>query len=95
MTGHDCGHICCDERSDPYHDHFLTPEQCCASGKPDDILTQIKTALAEVYTPEGCRIWMGAKQQQWGGLTVDEMLERGRGDEVLATIDRLASGSFG
>lgn len=27
---HDCGHACCDERSDPHHDHFLTPDVCPA-----------------------------------------------------------------
>lgn len=25
---HDCGHICCDEPNDPFHDHFLTADQC-------------------------------------------------------------------
>lgn len=25
----DCGHDCCDCRSDPHHDHFLSPEHCC------------------------------------------------------------------
>lgn len=25
----DCGHACCDERSDPHHDHFLPAGRCC------------------------------------------------------------------
>lgn len=24
----DCGHLCCDERHDPLHDHFLAPHIC-------------------------------------------------------------------
>ena len=28
----DCGHLCCDDRGDPYHDHFLTPAQCRSCG---------------------------------------------------------------
>lgn len=30
---HDCGHRCCDERTDPLHDHFLSPNECppCSS----------------------------------------------------------------
>jgi hypothetical protein len=26
----DCGHECCDDRHNPFHDHFLDPEDCCA-----------------------------------------------------------------
>lgn len=31
-----CGHICCDERDDPLHDHFLRPVDCpsCRSSHP-------------------------------------------------------------
>lgn len=33
----DCGHACCDERGDPMHDHFLSPEQCppCRGSNPE------------------------------------------------------------
>lgn len=24
----DCRHLCCDDRSNPFHDHFLPPDQC-------------------------------------------------------------------
>ncbi len=60
-----------------------------------DILTQVELALAEVYTPEGMAIWMKAEHKQWDGWTVSEMLNHGRGDEVLQVIDQLASGAFG
>lgn len=31
----DCGHVCCDERGDPFHGHFLTPADCtlCAAAR--------------------------------------------------------------
>ena len=45
--------------------------------------------LAEVYKPEGVHIWMTAKHQQFGGLTVDEMIAAGRKEEVLAAAEGL------
>jgi len=60
-----------------------------------DILTRIEEALAEVYDPEGVEIWMMASHKQWDGWTVSEMLNHGRGDEVLAAVERLATGAFG
>lgn len=55
---------------------------------------RIREALAEVYTDQGVEVWMRAPHKQWGGLTVDEMIAAERTDEVLAVIDRLASGVF-
>lgn len=26
----DCGHVCCDERDDPNHDHSLDPADCAS-----------------------------------------------------------------
>lgn len=26
--GHDCGHRCCNDRHNPLHDHFLSPDEC-------------------------------------------------------------------
>lgn len=26
----DCWHSCCEERHNPHHDHFLSPDQCPA-----------------------------------------------------------------
>lgn len=60
-----------------------------------DIYTLIRDELEKVYTPEGCDIWLDAEHEQFGGKTVSQMLSLGRGQEVLAAIDRLASGAFG
>jgi hypothetical protein len=60
-----------------------------------DILTQVEEGLAKVYKPEGVAIWMAAEHEQWEGWTVSEMLNHGRGPEVLAAIDRLQVGSMG
>lgn len=60
-----------------------------------DMWERIREALAEVFTPEGVDIWMAAEHRQFGGWTVTEMVNHNRGDEVLAAIDRLASGAFG
>ncbi len=37
MTG--CGHVCCDERTDPHHDHFLPSADCvhCQRMKPPKV----------------------------------------------------------
>lgn len=34
---HDCGHVCCDERQDPLHDHFLAASSCprCTAPTPE------------------------------------------------------------
>jgi hypothetical protein len=28
MTTTDCGHCCCEIRSNPYHEHVCAPEEC-------------------------------------------------------------------
>lgn len=60
----------------------------------DEIIVQIQRALAEVYTPEGVAIWMTAPHKQWNGWTVSEMVNHGRGQDVLALVDQLAWGNF-
>lgn len=55
---------------------------------------QVRRALADVYTPEGVALWMEREHAEWH-MTVDEMFAAGRGDEVLAKVDRLASGAMG
>lgn len=32
----DCGHACCDERTDPFHDHFLTADECPSCARSTD-----------------------------------------------------------
>ena len=60
-----------------------------------DIYEKIRDGLAEIYTPEGVDIWLASEHKRWDGWTVSEMVNHGRGDEVLAAIDQLASGAFG
>ena len=55
----------------------------------------IRAALAEVYRPEGVEIWMTAPHRSFGGLSAEQMVERGRASEVLAEIERLTTGAFG
>jgi hypothetical protein len=56
---------------------------------------RIREALAEVYRPDGVDLWMTAPHRSFGGLSATEMIERGRTEEVLAEIERLATGAFG
>lgn len=55
---------------------------------------ELRRLLAEVYRPEGVDIWLTAKHEQFGGLTVDEMMDADREDEVLAAAERLVTGAF-
>jgi hypothetical protein len=41
---HDCGHLGCDTRQDPFHDHFLSPADCGCHER----LAAIETAAAEL-----------------------------------------------
>jgi hypothetical protein len=50
----------------------------------------LRRVLADVYKPEGVRIWLTTKHRQFGGLTVDEMIAAGRKEEVLAAAESLA-----
>lgn len=58
---------------------------------PDETLRRL---LGEVYRPEGVDIWLSAKHQQFGGLTVDEMKAAGRMDEVFTVVHQLTDGAF-
>jgi hypothetical protein len=55
---------------------------------------ELRDLLAEVYLPEGVEVWLTAKHRQFGGLTVDEMMDTDREDEVLAAAERLVTGAF-
>lgn len=55
---------------------------------------ELREMLAEVYRPEGVAIWLTARHSQFGGLTVDEMMDADREDEVLAAVERLITGAF-
>lgn len=52
IKGGDCGHECCDERSNPFHDHFLNPEVCpvCAAHQTTQayLRAEIERVAAEI-----------------------------------------------
>lgn len=57
-------------------------------------LPRLRRELAHVYHAEGVDIWLSGQHQQFGGLTVDEMAEARRIDEVFAAVERLLTGAF-
>jgi hypothetical protein len=50
---------------------------------------KLRSMLSEVYTDEGAAIWMNRPHPRWSGLTVPEMVARGRGDEVMRAAESL------
>jgi len=48
--------------------------------------------LSAVYSPEGVSIWLDAPRSEWGELTPVEMVDGGRGAEVLERARSLAGG---
>lgn len=54
-----------------------------------DELRAVESVLADVYEPEGVRIWLRAKQVRFGGRTALEMIGAGHGDQVLAAAKSL------
>lgn len=54
----------------------------------------LRSLLSEVYTPESVDIWLTAAHRQFGDLTVKEMEQAGRLDEVVAAAARLVTGAY-
>jgi hypothetical protein len=44
----DCGHLCCPERQMPFHDHFLSPEQCPTCAAHRERLAIMAAAAADL-----------------------------------------------
>ncbi len=44
----DCGHLCCPERQMPFHDHFLSPDQCPTCGVHRTEMAAIQAAGADL-----------------------------------------------
>lgn len=44
----DCGHLCCPERQMPFHDHFLSPDQCPTCAVHQARLAGIEAAGADL-----------------------------------------------
>lgn len=59
-----------------------------------DIRAQVEALLAEVYLPEGVQIWLHAKHR-WSGMErAVDLIDGGRGAEVLAAAERLVGGAW-
>jgi DNA-binding transcriptional regulator YiaG len=50
--------------------------------------------VSEVYTPEGVDIWIHSRNRELGGRKPIELLIDGEFEQVLASIERLASGAM-
>lgn len=53
-TYHDCRHLCCPQRSNPWHEHFLQPTECpgCARTAPCAPFSSTQPAEADGETPQ-------------------------------------------
>lgn len=47
---HDCGHTCCDTRHDPFHDHFLSVEQCPSCKRDADQLASLESEAKDLIS---------------------------------------------
>jgi hypothetical protein len=47
-----------------------------------------------VYKPEGVDIWVHGRNRDLGGQKPIDLLHAGRFEEVLAAVERLASGAM-
>ena len=50
---HDCGHACCDEPHDPFHDHFLSVEACPSCQRLRDLEAAADDLTARMDAAEG------------------------------------------
>lgn len=57
-------------------------------------LHYIVERLRDVYKPEGVDIWIHARNRDLGGEKPIDLLGSGRFEEVLAAVERLASGAM-
>lgn len=60
----------------------------------DQATSHIETLLAEVYEPEGVRIWMTSPHRWFKDKSAVEMIADGRVKEVLAAVNILIDGAF-
>lgn len=49
--------------------------------------------LADIYEPRDARIWLFARQRLLNDRIPAELIQQGRVDEVLASIDQLLDGA--
>lgn len=57
-------------------------------------IAAIRAVFDTVYQPDQWVPWLTTPAPVFGGSTAEALIESGRGDEVLAALDALASGTF-
>ena len=55
----------------------------------DQYVTEIQSLLSDIYTPNEADTWWSEPHPQFDGKSALEMVETGRGDEVVACLKRL------
>lgn len=55
---------------------------------------RVAEAALEIYTKEGVRIWMAAKNRMLDDRSPEDLIRAGETGRVLAYIDFLAEGNF-
>lgn len=64
------------------------------TAEPREILDQVEALLAEVYLPEGVQIWLHSQHRWFGMERAVDLIEDGRGAEVLAAAECLVGGAW-
>lgn len=59
-----------------------------------DIEARVRELLGEIYLPEGVDIWLSSPHRWLGGERGIDLINSGRGDEVLAAAERLVGGAW-
>ena len=54
----------------------------------------IEALLAEVYEPEGVQVWLDSRNRWLGMKRPVDLIEEGRGEDVLAAAERLVGGAW-
>lgn len=58
------------------------------------VIDVVQAAAAEVFTPEGVEIWLGALNPLLHGRSPMELIVSGEHERVLQLLEQLASGAF-
>lgn len=56
-------------------------------------LEAVRLAAAEVFTPEGVELWMGAANSLLDWRSPIDLVEAGQADRVLGLLEALATGA--
>lgn len=86
--GH-CDHCGADDVLVNEADWYDGPLYAC---DPCFAMLEVLSKLAEVYTPEGCAIWIDQPNLMLNGRIPGELIVEGESGRVLALIEALAEG---